>query len=78
MPSAVDRLRVRVRLGHHVFGVIELPVCDGVVSAFVLRDAIADRFAWPLLGRFFERTLYRDVEFRRDDDGWTAWRGVCA
>ena len=75
VPSAVDRLRVHVRLGNHVLGVIELPACDGIVSAFVLRDAIADRFAWPVLGRFFERTIYRDVEFRRDNDGWAAWRG---
>jgi peptidoglycan/xylan/chitin deacetylase (PgdA/CDA1 family) len=74
-PSGVDRIRAQVRLGDHTFGVVELPACDGVVSAFVLRDAIADRFAWSLLGRFFERTLYRDVEFRPDDGGWTAWRG---
>ncbi|WP_293129210.1 sulfotransferase [Microcoleus sp. bin38.metabat.b11b12b14.051] len=34
---------------------IELPVCDGIVARAVLLDAIAARFAWPILDRFFQQ-----------------------
>ncbi|TAE09940.1 MAG: polysaccharide deacetylase [Oscillatoriales cyanobacterium] len=33
---------------------IELPVCDGIVTGTVLADAIAAQFAWPILSRFFQ------------------------
>ncbi|MFS8120339.1 MAG: polysaccharide deacetylase family protein, partial [Microcoleus sp.] len=36
-------------------GIIELPVCDGIVAGAVLVDAIASEFAWPILSRFFQR-----------------------
>ena len=54
---------------------VELPVVDGRVLAVVMRDAIADAFAWPILGRFFEVSLYRSLEFRDHDGGRSAWKG---
>jgi peptidoglycan/xylan/chitin deacetylase (PgdA/CDA1 family) len=35
--------------------IIELPVCDGIVSARVLEDAIAANFAWEIIKRFFQQ-----------------------
>jgi hypothetical protein len=50
--------------GEHL-GVVELPGCDGVVSSYVLADAIAARFCWPILGRYFERRgIPREVHDR--------------
>jgi hypothetical protein len=36
-------------------GIIELPVCEGMVAASVLADAVAAQFAWQILDRFFQR-----------------------
>ncbi|MEM7063909.1 MAG: glycosyltransferase [Cyanobacteria bacterium P01_B01_bin.77] len=38
-------------------GYLELPIWSGGVSSWLLKDAIAAKFAWPILSRFFERTL---------------------
>ncbi|MEG4320379.1 MULTISPECIES: sulfotransferase [unclassified Microcoleus] len=50
-----DRLCCTIQLAGSKLGMIELPVCDGVVAGSVLVDAIAARFAWPILDRFFQR-----------------------
>src|SRR5919199_819613 len=36
-------------------GIIELPVCEGMVAASVLADAVAAQFAWQIIDRFFQR-----------------------
>jgi peptidoglycan/xylan/chitin deacetylase (PgdA/CDA1 family) len=36
-------------------GIIELPICEGMVVASVLADAVAAQFAWQILDRFFQR-----------------------
>ncbi|MDQ3517256.1 MAG: polysaccharide deacetylase family protein, partial [Gemmatimonadota bacterium] len=43
------------------------------VPEWVLRDAIADRFAWQIIGRFFERSIYVHCEMRKGARGWSAW-----
>ncbi|NJN00076.1 MAG: methyltransferase domain-containing protein, partial [Phormidesmis sp. RL_2_1] len=68
-------------------GMIELPVCDGLVSAWVLTDAIATRFYWQILERFFQHTLYSKAPYSKQPNaqhrstvahnheewGWTAF-----
>ncbi len=77
-PSEVERLHCMVELEGVPLGSIELPVCDGLVSSYVLVDAIAAEFAWPILGRFFQRTVYREIEVRKDPQGVSIWRAdVC-
>ncbi len=39
-------------------GPLELPVCDNIVPALVLADAIAARYAWPILRGFFALDAY--------------------
>ena len=73
-PPEVERLHCMVELEGVALGSIELPVCDGFVPSYVLVDAIAAEFAWPILGRFFQRTLYREIEVRKDPQGVSIWR----
>jgi peptidoglycan/xylan/chitin deacetylase (PgdA/CDA1 family) len=49
-----DRLHCTIQLEGIKLGVVELPVCDGIVAAAVLADAIAAQFAWQILDRFFQ------------------------
>lgn len=72
--DGAERLALTILVHGEPLGVVELPVIDGGVLAVVVRDAIADAFAWPILGRFFEGSLYRSVEFREEDNGWSAWK----
>ncbi|MDH4135568.1 MAG: glycosyltransferase [Anaerolineae bacterium] len=74
-PAPVERLRCTVELEGTGIGTIDLPVCDGLVPSYVLADAIAAEFAWPILGRFFERTVYRDLSVEREPTGLSLRRG---
>ena len=53
-PLSVERLLCRVEMEGEYLGNVELPFCDGVVSGFVLADAIATKFYWSIIYRFFE------------------------
>src|SRR5262249_41980882 len=68
----VERVDCVVTADGGRLGTILLPVCDGIVSSRVLADAIAARFAWPILGLFFGATQYRELEFRRTPAGISA------
>jgi peptidoglycan/xylan/chitin deacetylase (PgdA/CDA1 family) len=74
-PVPVERLQCTVELEGTRIGVIELPVCNGLVPSYVFADAIAAEFAWPILGRFFERTVYRDLRVEREPTGLSLRRG---
>lgn len=50
-----DRLCCTIKLEGIKLGIVELPVCDGMVAGSVLADAVAAQFAWPILDRFFQR-----------------------
>ena len=52
MRTELKRVRAHVHVKGDAVGVLELPVIDGLLRATVLRDAIADRFAWLLLQIF--------------------------
>ncbi len=74
-PAGVERVRCDVLLeGAHI-GRIWLPVCDGVVAAEVIADAIAADYAWPVLGSFFEKTVYRDLRVEATEAGTSIFRG---
>ncbi|MEG3967921.1 sulfotransferase [Microcoleus sp. T2B6] len=55
LPQIYDRLCCTIKLEGIKLGIIELPICDGMVAALVLADAVAAQFAWPILDRFFQR-----------------------
>jgi peptidoglycan/xylan/chitin deacetylase (PgdA/CDA1 family)/2-polyprenyl-3-methyl-5-hydroxy-6-metoxy-1,4-benzoquinol methylase len=77
-PLEVERLHCLVELEGVPLGSIELPVCDGLVTSYVLVDAIADEFAWVILEKFFQRTVYREIEVRNEPQGKSIWRvGSC-
>jgi peptidoglycan/xylan/chitin deacetylase (PgdA/CDA1 family) len=54
-PAPAERLQATATLEGTEIGGLELPVTAGTVPATLLADALADRFAWTVLGRFFER-----------------------
>ena len=54
---------------------LELPVCDGVVCASVLADAVSAKWAWTILGLFFASNVYPSVVSRWEDGVWRAERG---
>ncbi|MEO1373350.1 MAG: trifunctional glycosyltransferase/class I SAM-dependent methyltransferase/polysaccharide deacetylase [Cyanobacteria bacterium J06635_10] len=59
-PPEVERLYCVVTLEGTELGTLELPVWDGRVSSWVIKDAIAVQFAWQILSRFFEHTVYAE------------------
>ena len=75
LPPSVDRLQCLIELEGAPIGTLELPVTGGVVLHYVLTDAIAATFSWPILGRFFERTLYPTLSIEKDESGLTLRRG---
>ena len=70
----IDRMLCAIRYGGEYLGTLLLPVCDGVAPAIVTADAIADRFAWILLQRVFERQVYPSLRIERDAKGWSVLR----
>ena len=55
IPKIFDRLYCTIELDGVELGIIELPVCNGMVAGVVLADAIASQFAWPIIDRFFQQ-----------------------
>jgi peptidoglycan/xylan/chitin deacetylase (PgdA/CDA1 family) len=55
IPQIFDRLCCTIELQGIALGIIELPVCDGIVAGAVLADAIAAKFAWEIINRFFQQ-----------------------
>lgn len=61
-PAGAERLWCSVEWKGERVGTLELPICAETVPAVVLKDAIADRFAWQILERFFAATVYPEQE----------------
>ncbi len=61
IPQIFDRLYCTVQLEGVKLGIVELPVCDGMVAGAVLADAIAVRFATPILQRFFQYRTWESI-----------------
>jgi peptidoglycan/xylan/chitin deacetylase (PgdA/CDA1 family) len=55
VPQIFDRLCCTIELEGVELGTLELPVCNGMVAGVVLADAIAVKFAWQILDRFFQQ-----------------------
>ena len=51
-----DCLCCTIKLEGIKLGIIELPICEGMVVASVLADAVAAQFAWQILDHFFQRS----------------------
>lgn len=75
-PTVAQRLHCTIALDGSVVGTLELPVCGRIVSGYVLADAIAAEFAWPILGHFFQRTVYQDFSVHLEPGGLSIWRGA--
>jgi peptidoglycan/xylan/chitin deacetylase (PgdA/CDA1 family)/2-polyprenyl-3-methyl-5-hydroxy-6-metoxy-1,4-benzoquinol methylase len=70
-----DRVSCELSMAGARIGTLLLPVCDGVVPATVLRDAIAARFGWAIVDEFFRETVYGEVRLVDDGERASLWRG---
>jgi peptidoglycan/xylan/chitin deacetylase (PgdA/CDA1 family) len=76
LPAPVERLQCDLELEGTHLGSLELPVCDGYAPGYVIADAIAAEYAWPILGRFLAHTVYRNLRVERRPSGLSLWRGT--
>jgi len=58
-PAHIERVVIKVKAEEKVFGTIELPVIKGFVHKYVIKDAIAENYAWHILGEFFKENIYK-------------------
>jgi len=54
LPQIYEILCCTIKLEGIKLGIIEVPVCEGMVVASVLADAVAAQFAWQILDHFFQ------------------------
>ncbi|MCI0563680.1 MAG: glycosyltransferase, partial [Nitrososphaera sp.] len=73
-PAPAERLYCLVGLEGTSIGTIELPVCDGLISRYVIADAIASEFARKIIEKFFERTVYPNLRIVRESIGVSVYR----
>lgn len=59
-PATIERLIVKVEMEGAGLGIIELPVCGKVVPGWIVKNSIAKKFAWQILKRFFEYSIYSE------------------
>lgn len=77
-PPGVERFTCVVKIEGERLSAIHLPVVDGTISRALLADAIASEHAWIILGKFFSRTVYRELRLAWNDGHRTVERGdVC-
>lgn len=76
--APTERLLCALEIEGKSLGTVELPICDEMVPGHVIADAIVAEYAWTILERFFERTLYRQLDVKRDAGEVSVWReGLC-
>lgn len=74
VPPNVSRLACRVLLEGRHLGDLVVPVCEEQVDVGVVSDAVAARFAWPILTRFLEHQgLIADHEAGHGTAAWTSF-----
>jgi len=74
-PYSVERLCCYIELQGKTIGSVTLPVFDGLVPGYVICDAIAADFSWNIWDQYLRIKIYQNLEFKRDADGVSAWRG---
>lgn len=74
-PNSVERLCCYIELQEKTIGSVTLPVFDGLVPGYVICDAIAADFTWNIWDQYLRIKIYQNLDFKRDADGVSAWRG---
>jgi len=80
-PASIQRVHCTIKLEGTPIGQLELPACDGLVASYVLGDAIVAKYAWTILGKFFEHTIYGklnngqnlSIHEQHNQTGWTVF-----
>ncbi|MGE5805442.1 MAG: polysaccharide deacetylase family protein, partial [Ignavibacteria bacterium] len=61
----IEKVIIKIKAGEKVFGNIELPVINGFVHKYVIKDAVAENYAWQILGEFFKENIYKKLSLSR-------------
>jgi len=61
----IEKVIIKIKAGKKVFGNIELPVINGFVHKYVIKDAAAENYAWQILGEFFKENIYKKLSLIR-------------
>ncbi len=77
IPFPVERISIAVEMEGTALGELYLPVIDGQVSQWVIADVISARFAWTILRKFFEQTVYPTLLLEEKSDETKVFRGKC-
>jgi hypothetical protein len=75
LPAGTRRLHCTCLLEGDPLGSITLEASGDTISAAAMAEAIAETYAWPILGRYFEYYLYPKLKVKRQKDGLSIWRG---
>lgn len=70
----IERILCDVKIEGETLWILDLPVFEGLLYGQVLADAVAAEFAWPILGRFFGRTIYHNIRRETGEAGVSLWR----
>ncbi len=74
-PKGIERIYFIIQLEGERLGHLSLPIIDGVLLSYVLVDAIANKFAWSILGQFFRHNVYGNLRTDNGPDGLSIYRG---
>jgi hypothetical protein len=78
LPTGTKRLHCTCLLEGEQLGSVILDANAEPIDAATIAEAIAAEFAWPILGRYFEHTLYPHLKVKRQNDRLSIWRGnIC-
>jgi len=72
----IHNILFQLEFGAARVGLLELPVIAGRLTAYIIEDAVADRFSWEILRIFFRAGLYNSLTVRDlGEGGCTVFRG---
>jgi hypothetical protein len=74
-PRTVEVSQCTINLESNRIGTISLPVLKEDLFRTELSNAVADNFAWPIVGHFFKRGVYKELKLLKDVSGLSLWRG---
>jgi len=61
----IEKVIIKITAEEKVLGNIELPVINGFIHKYVIKDAAAENYGWRILGEFFKENIYRNLTLKR-------------
>jgi peptidoglycan/xylan/chitin deacetylase (PgdA/CDA1 family) len=74
-PPAIAKAEFTVAVDGNEVGRVAMPICDGTIPPRLLADRVAERIPWQVLGAWFGRHVYRELEVEENDGTSRILRG---